>query len=143
MPRARRVLTLLVLVIATGVARADEVISLERLLLPPAVADRLHGSGVNSRSVAGGGGLMCLDVGSLQVNVSDRFSVHGGMGLAHHAALGSGVPTSGSAYEAGVTVNLTEGHGFVVSLDVTASRAKVDRANFADQSVFLAVHDQM
>ena len=143
MPSSRRLLPILLLLLAPQVARADEVMSLERLLLPPALADRLDGSGVDSRSIADGGGHMCMDLASLRLNFNDRVAVHGGWGMAHRRSRGSGLASSGDAFEAGLTLNLLSGHGFVVSLDVTAARARVAGMRFTDETVFLAVHDRI
>jgi hypothetical protein len=96
-----------------------EIVSIERLLLPSEVAERIEGSGVlcNSVLTAGGAGYK-LDIASLRFRVSSRLSLRGGLGMASLKLLAvSPEETTGVVIAGGVTATLWQAHGF--ALDVT------------------------
>jgi hypothetical protein len=112
------------------------IISIERLLLPRAVADRIRGSGIDCRSLAApGGALYKLHVGVLRLHLTEELSVRGGVGMAKMAPLALAADQGGVSASAGVTYALWHHDRYSIEVDMSALRAHYGGSSMMDATV--------
>jgi hypothetical protein len=123
--------------LVTVPARA-EIVSIERLLLPSDVADRVEGSGAVCASlVASDGARYNVDIASLRLRMTTRLSLRAGIGMAR-LRLSSVLPeTAGPAFAGGVTVAVWQGYGYSVAVTASALRASPPDRRVADATLLL------
>jgi len=113
-------------------------ITLERLLLPDAVADRIEGSGVVCRSLlSASGALHRLHVGFVRLNLTDRLAVRAGIGLSELSPTPL-IPRDGGVVAAsGVSLSMWQRDRFSLDVDVSALRAAYDRGGAVNDAVLM------
>jgi hypothetical protein len=117
-----------------------EVLSLERILLPDDMADRVAGSGVEARSCfADGGARQKVDIGILRVNLSERLAVKAGLGMAKLQALAFSPEEGGTAMAGGLSVAFWKRSGLTLSVEASALRAAYDSGAVMDGSMLVAL----
>src|SRR5687768_6715724 len=124
-----RTLALLAFICALFVAApaGAEVLSLERILLPEDMAERVAGSGVEAKScVATGGAHQEVDIGILRVNLSSRLALKAGLGMAKLRALAFEPERGGTAMSGGLSVAFWKRSGLTLSVEANAMRAGYD-----------------
>ena len=116
----------------------DHVVTIERWLLPRAIADRIQGSGIECRTRTSGGGAMHkTDVGALRLHLDDQISVRAGIGMAEHAPQALAAPRGGYAALAGVTYAFWQVDRYSLEVDVSALRAQAGDHGMLDGTVIV------
>ena len=124
-------------------ARA-EIVSVERLLLPAEVADRIEGSGVVCGSMlAPDGTLYRVDLASLRFRLSSRLSLRGGIGMAAYK-LSAVLPeeSAGIAISGGVTATVWRDHGYALDLTGGALRASYAERGLSQAALMITFGTQ-
>ncbi len=116
------------------------VTTLERWLLPDAIADRIQGSGVECRAIASAGGaLHKLHVGFLRLNISRRVAVRAGIGMGSMAPLPLEAEHHGISFAGGASFAFWQRDGFSLGVEAGAMRARyAGGAAMNDATVTLA-----
>src|SRR5262245_54065674 len=122
--------------------RASEsahIISIERLLLPRAVADRIEGSGVKTYTYATRAGSRDqIDVGSLRIVLSKCLAVRGGVGMAHLMPQAFLPETQGLAASAAVTWSLWRRGGYSIDVDISGMAMRGEGHGLNDGTLLVA-----
>ncbi len=126
-------------VLLVTIPARGEIVSIERLLLPSDVADRVEGSGAVCRSVvAPGGARYDLDIASLRLRVTSRLSLRAGLGMVRlKLSPVSPETATGPALAGGVTVALWRAHGYSVDVTASALRASPPDGRLGDATLLL------
>lgn len=116
----------------------DRVVSLEHILLPDVIADRIEGSGIECRSFAQHGGARHrMEIGSLRLNLTERVALRGGLGMARIVPLPLQFEQTGIVASAGVTVTMWRTDGYSADIDVAGMQARYDGGSLTDGSVLV------
>jgi hypothetical protein len=119
--------------------RRAEVLSLVQILLPEDLADRLEGSGVETRSCVGlSGAKTKVDLGILHVNLGDTVALEAGLGMAQQRA-GLGAERGGTALSGGVSIAFWKRSGLKLSMEAAAMRAGYDGGSLMDGTLLVAL----
>jgi hypothetical protein len=125
--------------LSSAVAHA-EFISIERLLLPPAVADRIAGSGVEGKSVAAQGSpAYRVSLATLRVQVSENFAVRAAIGLTSHCAMVLAQEETGTAASAGVAFTFWRRADLSLGIEITGMRLGYAGGAIVDGTAVLAL----
>ena len=123
--------------VSSAVAHA-EIISIEQLLLPRRIADRVAGSGVESRSVAAQGSpAYRVSLATLRVQVSERIAMRAALGLSCHRAVALAQEESGTAVSAGIA--FWRRAGLSLGIELTGMRLGYEGGTVIDGSAVLAL----
>ena len=141
----------LVAVLVCGAAEAREarkkqpapsVISIERLLLPDAVADRIEGSGIECRELAVTGARHKMQLATLRLVLSDTVAVRAGAGMARITPQAIPVDAAGLAGAAGVAYTVWQHDGYAVELDLAAAHGRYADGALTDATLMVAFRNR-
>ena len=134
-------------------ARADDprkrrapqksVISIQRLLLPDAIADRIEGSGIECRSFATFGYRHKVQLAMLRLVLSDRVAVRGGVGLARITPQAIPVDAAGLAAAGGVAYTMWKRDGHAIELDLAAAHGRYSTGAITDATMMVMFRSRL
>jgi len=140
MPKTHMLILTLACALLPSASAHAEFISIEQLLLPREIANRIEGSGVESRSVAAQRSpAHRVSLATLRVQISEMFMVRAAIGLSCHRPLALAQEESGTAASAGVRVAFWRRAGLTLGVELTGMRIAYDGGTVIDGSVVLAV----
>ena len=125
--------------LSSAVAHA-EIISLEQLLLPRKVADRVAGSGVEGKSIAAQGSpAYRVSLATLRVQVSESIAVRAALGRSCHRAVALAQEDSAMAASAGISFSFWRRAGLSLGIELTGMRLGYEGGTVVDGSAVLAL----
>jgi len=118
-------------------APRQNVVSIQRLLLPDAIADRIEGSGIECRSFATFGYRHKVQVAMLRLVLTENIAVRAGVGLARITPQALPVDAAGFAGAAGVAYTVWSHDGYAVELDAAAAHGRYSTGNITDATMMV------
>jgi hypothetical protein len=115
----------------------QKVISIQRLLLPDAIADRIEGSGIECRTFASFGFRHKIQIATLRLVVTDKVAVRAGVGLARITPQAIPVDAAGFAAAGGVAYTLWSRDGYAVELDAAAAHGRYATGALTDATMMV------
>ena len=124
-------------------APRHSVISIQRLLLPDAIADRIEGSGIECRSFATFGYRHKAQVAMLRLVLTDHLAVRGGIGMARITPQSIPVEAAGFAAAAGVAYTMWKRDGYTIELDAAAAHGRYSTGSITDATMMVMFRSRM
>jgi hypothetical protein len=114
------------------------VVSIERLLLPDAIADRIQGSGIECRELAVQGARHKMHLAILRLVLSEKVAIRGGVGMARISPQAIPVADDGLAAAGGVAYTVWNHGGYAVEVDLAAAHGRYSDGALTDATLMVA-----